>query len=67
MAKNKFKAIAYILIDGERHLWYEVDQDKNVTWHLPQDIEAKQQMLKNIGERMSRYCMANPDATILNE
>ena len=65
MAKDEFKAEVYILIDGERHLWYEVDQDKNVVWHLPPDMNAKEKILENIGKRMSRYCMANPQATIL--
>ena len=66
MASRKLKAINYIVIDGIKHLWYEVDQDRNVIWHLPPDIKEKKQMLKNIGERMSRYCSANPQATILN-
>ena len=37
---------AYIEIDGETKLWYEVDANGNVTWHLPKDVT------KNLVDKM---------------
>lgn len=57
---------AYIKIDGENKLWYEIDEDKKVTWYLPEDVsrQIEQKMLKNIGENMSRYIAAHPESAL---
>lgn len=65
MARGKMTAKAYININGKDVLWYEIDSDRNVTWHLPENIKEKQQMLKNMGEDMSRYYKSNPDSVLL--
>ena len=65
MARGKMTAKAYININGKSVLWYEIDSDGNVTWHLPENIKEKQQILKNIGENMSRYYKSNPDSVLL--
>lgn len=57
---------AYIEIEGKTKLWYEVDMDGNVTWHLPKDIskQIKHRMLDNIGRNMSDYISNHPEATL---
>lgn len=64
MARNKLKARAFIEINGENVLWYEVDAEKNVTWHLPKDIKQGKEILKNIGRDMSLYCSSHPTTLI---
>ena len=66
MARQKLKARAFLEIDGERRLWYEISEDGSVTWHLPKEAvkQAKSQMMKNIGSNMSRYINTNPDSTL---
>jgi hypothetical protein len=63
---NKLSCKAYIDIDGQKHLWYEVDIDGKVTWHLPKDIsrQIKKRMLENIGRNMSDYINNHPEATL---
>lgn len=64
MASRKLTAKAYIEVDGKNILWYEIDEDGKVTWHLPKE-EGKRyrdKMLKNIGEQMSRYAFAHPES-----
>lgn len=57
MASKTLTAKAYIEIDGEKKLWYEVDATGDVTWFLPKDIckRVRQRMLVNIGNHMSEY------------
>ena len=57
---------AYIEIDGETKLWYEVDANGNVTWHLPKDVTKPlvDKMLDNTGHRMSDYINNHPEATL---
>lgn len=57
---------AYIEIDGKTQLWYEVDADGKVTWHLPKDVskQIKNKMLDNVGYRMSDYINNHPEATL---
>lgn len=57
---------AYIEIDGKTQLWYEVDEDGKVTWHLPKDVskQIKNKMLDNVGDRMSDYINNHPEATL---
>ena len=57
---------AYVEIDGETKLWYEVDANGNVTWHLPKDVTQKlrDKMLENTGYRMSDYINNHPEATL---
>lgn len=57
MARKALTAKVYIDIDGEKKLWYEVNQNGEVTWYLPKDISEriKNKMLSNIGEHMSEY------------
>ena len=56
----------YIHIGDETKLWYEVDVDGNVTWHLPQDLteSLRDKMLENVGHRMSDYINNHPEATL---
>lgn len=65
----KMTAKVYINIDGENKLWYEIDENKNVTWYLPEDISARieEKMLKNIGDNMSRYIMNHPESALWGE
>ena len=62
----KMTAKAYIKINGENVLWYEVDEDRNVTWYLPPEVTEplKDKMLKNIGENMSRYIANHPESAL---
>ena len=57
---------AYVEINGESVLWYEVDSDGKVTWHLPKEesIKMKNMMLENIGRNMSDYINNHPEATL---
>ena len=55
MARQQLKARAFIDIDGEPRLWYEIDEHGSIIWHLPKNIPQKAQMLKNIGRSMSEY------------
>lgn len=57
---------AYVDINGEIALWYEVHMNGNVTWHLPKDVTKNlvDKMLKNVGERMSDYINNHPEATL---
>ena len=57
---------AYVEIDGETKLWYEVDVSGNVTWHLPKDVTKNlvDKMLDNVGKRMSDYINNHPEATL---
>ncbi|MGN1138122.1 MAG: hypothetical protein ACI4RM_01650 [Ruminococcus sp.] len=63
-ASRKLTAKAYIEVNGENVLWYEIDEDGKVTWYLPKEEGKKyrDQMLKNIGEQMSRYAYAHPES-----
>lgn len=56
----------YINIGGETKLWYEVDVDGNVTWHLPKELteSLRDKMLENVGHRMSDYINNHPEATL---
>ena len=60
MAKCKLRARAFIEINGEQKLWYEIDENGAVTWHLTKDTVRglKEKMLENIGTNMSRYYSA---------
>ena len=66
MASRKLTAKCYIEIDGEKVLWYEIDENRKVKWHLPKNIKSKEKMLNNISKQMSRYCSANPQSTLLS-
>lgn len=57
---------AYVEINGKAELWYEVDENGNVTWHLPKDVTQKlrDKMLENTGHRMSDYINNHPEATL---
>lgn len=57
---------AYVEINGETRLWYEVDANGNVTWHLPKDVTKNlvDKMLKNVGRNMSDYINIHPEATL---
>lgn len=60
MAKCKLRARAFIEINGEQKLWYEIDENGAVTWHLTKEKarELKKKLLGNIGTNMSRYYSA---------
>ena len=62
----KMTAKAYLEINGEKVLWYEVDEDRNVKWCLPKETSEpiKEKMLKNIGENMSRYIQNHPESAL---
>ncbi len=62
----KLTSQAYINIDGEDVLWYEIDEDGKVTWYLPENESEilEQKMLDNISRNMSRYIMSHPDSTL---
>lgn len=57
MARKALTAKVYIEIDGEKKLWYEVNRNGEVMWHLPQNITQpiKNKILNNIGEHMSEF------------
>lgn len=62
----KMTAKAYININGENKLWYEVDEDRNVTWYLPEE-ETKQivdKAMENVGRHMSRYIQNHPESAL---
>lgn len=66
MAKRKkLKAAVHIPINGVYYTWYEIDEDRNITWFLPKDCEeaqkAVQKMLDNVGEHMSRFYAEHPE------
>lgn len=67
MARAKeLTAEAYITIDGETKLWYEVKSGGEVIWHLPKDVSRhiKEKALENIGIAMSDYINNHPEATL---
>ena len=68
MAKAKqLKAEAYIrLSKTESVLWYTIDENGNITWHLPKDKAAayKQAMLESISENFSLYLANHPEASL---
>jgi hypothetical protein len=68
MARKKLTCNVYIPINGENVLWYKIDEDGKVTWYLPQDmteaVKVKEQMLKNVGERMSNYINDHPESAL---
>ena len=59
MARQKMTCKMYLTIDGKKVLWYEVDEDGNVTWYLPKEITEpiKQKMLDNISKCISNNFM----------
>jgi hypothetical protein len=66
MARKKFTVGVHIPIDGVDYLWFEIDEERNVTYYLPEDeteaIEAvKQKMLDNVGKNMSRFYFQHPE------
>lgn len=63
---KKMTAKAYINIDGKNVLWYEIDEDGNTTWYLPEEKteKFKQKMLDNIGRSMSNYIMNHPESAM---
>ena len=62
----KMTAKAYININGENKLWYEVDEDRNVKWYLPPDITQKivDKAMENVGKNMSRYIQNHPESAL---
>lgn len=69
--KKKYTVAVHIPINGEYYKWYEVDEDRNVTWFLPKDSEEAQKvvekMLENVGEGMSRFYAEHPELLNCNE
>lgn len=68
MARAKLKAEAYIrLSETETVLWYTIDEDGNITWHLPKDKAAayKQAMLDSISRNMSLFLANHPESVLL--
>lgn len=66
MAKRqKFTVRVHIPINGENHLWYEVDEDGNEKWYLPRDeaeaVKAVKQMVANVSRNMSDFYSNNPE------
>lgn len=59
MARQKMTCKMYLTIDGEKVLWYEVDEDSNVTEYLPKEVTEpiKQKMLDNISKCISNNFM----------
>ena len=53
---GKLTAKCYINVGDKKVLWYEIDENENVTWYLPPEESEyyKRKMLDNIGENMSR-------------
>lgn len=66
MASRNLKVKAFLTINGEKKLWYEIDREGNVTWYLPKKITEvhKKRMLDNIGEHMSRYIQNHPESAL---
>ena len=67
MAKAKELTLkAYVKINGEAKLWYEVDTNGKIIWHLPKDVseQLKNKILENVGYRMSDYINNHPEATL---
>lgn len=70
MAKySKMTAKAYININGENKLWYEIDADKKVTWHLSQELSKQiiDKAMENVGESMSRYLQTHPESALWDD
>lgn len=65
---SKLTLKAYINVAGDNKLWYEIDVNGTVTWYLPKELTApyQEQMLKNIGENMSRYMENNLESPLWN-
>ena len=64
---NTLKAQAYIQIsETESVLWYEMDENGKVVWHLSEDEvkKYKLQMTARIGRTMDDYLMNHPEATL---
>ncbi len=62
---NKLKAEAYIKLEnGEEVLWYTIDENGEIVWHLPEEKakEYKRRMMKRVGENMSLYLSNHPEA-----
>ncbi|MBR1731504.1 MAG: hypothetical protein IJ725_03620 [Ruminococcus sp.] len=66
MKNQKLRARVHIEINGKPELWYEVDEEGSVVWHLPKDIGKglKTKMLNNISSSMSRYVSANKNSSL---
>ncbi len=66
MASKKLTLKAYIKVEGKDVLWYEIDENDNVTYYLPKEKTQAyvKAMLKNTGERMSQYINNHPEATL---
>ncbi len=64
--QSKLTAKCYINVGDKKILWYEIDEDGNVTWYLsPKESEYyKRKMLDNIGKNMSRYIANHPDSAL---
>lgn len=65
----KMTAKVYININGENKLWYEIDEDQNVTWFLPEDITQQivDKAMKNVGNNMSRYISNHAESSLWKE
>lgn len=63
--KQKLKVRIYIPINGENHLWYEVDEDGNEKWYLPKDhaeaVKAVKKMMANVSKNMSDFYSNNSE------
>jgi hypothetical protein len=66
MASRKLTAKVFIDINGEKKLWYEIDEGGKVIWHLPKDIGKKlrDKMLDNIADNMSQYINVHPESAL---
>lgn len=66
--RQKLTARVYIKNEkGEDVLWYEYDEDGNLTMYLSEEEtnRHRQKILDNIGKRLSLYAQANPDCSFL--
>lgn len=64
---NTMKAEAYIKIsESESVLWYEVTENGDVIWHLPEEKvrEYKRIMTERMGRTMDCYLRAHPEASL---
>lgn len=63
---GRLTAKCYINVGDKKVLWYEIDENENVTWYLPPEESEyyKRKILDNIGENMSRYIADHPDSAL---
>lgn len=66
MAGKKLKGRAFININGEDVLWYEMDEDGKVTWYLPKEVTdpLQDKMMESVGRSMSRYLINHPESAL---